>query len=114
MNKLQLAWGLKHELDGDQWTAAWGARAIWNENRNFIDLLWDRQGWSGDASKFEQLADWLNDVGLKELKRRMDDARLTQSGMDVVMQSSEPFHIWASPNASYGYLYITAAMKRES
>ena len=113
MSDYILQWGLERKFSSDEYLACWGARAIWSENRNFIDLLWDRQDMQGTSEGKTLLTDWLNSIGFIELKRRMDDAKLTQNQNKLIIQSSGPFTITANPNSSYGYLYITATMKKE-
>ncbi len=111
-----LEWGLQRDLTDDVYEAAWGARAIWSENRNFIDLLPDRQDIQGSEEARKLLADWLNTVGLKEIHRKVKDRGLTQASMELVVQDTRwrgrKFSIVASPNASHGYLYLTAYLAR--
>lgn len=99
----------------------WGARAIYTGQA--IDLLPDRQSWyaagfgkdadelSDTESKLRRttmrpLMDWVNKKGLAFLRK--ESKRLFPDEIRVVSMDDGPFHIEASPQASYGYLYIRA------
>ena len=116
MKHLILEWGLDRSIDADQVEAAWGARAIWN--RGYIDLLWDRQDMKGPKEACELLAEWVNKQGLKEIDRKLKDRNIYQSSQETVMQDNRykgrKVSIVASPNASHGYLYLTARVYKES
>jgi hypothetical protein len=66
----------------------------------------------GPKEACELLADWINKQGLKEVDRKLKDKGIYQSSQDTVMQDTtykgRKFTIVASPNASHGYLYLTA------
>lgn len=113
---LILEWGLQHNVNSESVEAAWGARAIWN--RGYIDLLWDRQDMKGTNEGKELLAEWVNKQGLKEIDRKLKDRNVYQSSQETVMQDTRykgrKFTIIASPNASHGYLYLTAWMYKEA
>ena len=114
---MNLEWGYDRNITNPEIEAAWGARAIWSEDRDFIDLLADRQDMQGPEEGRKVLAAWLNAQGLKEIHRKIRDRRLTQSSMELVLQDTRfrgrKFTIFASPNASYGYLYLTAYLWKE-
>lgn len=109
--------------------AAWGARAIYTENRlaheaNYtkrgqkrkrglvnhfdIDLCWDRQGAAGRNGDLEELSKWLNAVALKRLAKECSDRYITRDCEEWVEFTDGRFTLKASPRASYGYLYIGA------
>lgn len=87
--------------------AAWGARAIFT--RGSIDILYDRQQMTGDPEARHILAGWVDTVGLPKLAELTK--RLRGSETSVVEWDDGEFHIEASPQASYGYLYIGAWRK---
>jgi len=127
---LALDWGLQPPPTTP---LAWGARAIYKlgsheekffENgkrrknpktvtRASIDLLWDRQGSSRDeASTTEKdqkaLLQWVDNIGLPELRKLCVAKYLSGSSEDEVEFASDGYAIKASPRASYGYLYLVA------
>jgi hypothetical protein len=85
-------------------TIAWGARAIFKQSGPPIDIVWDRQGWMGEER--DALCEWINKTALPELRKLTED--LSPSSAGVVWWRDGDKAIEASPNASYGYLYITA------
>ncbi len=105
----------------DKILVTWGARAIYT--RQAINLLPDRQSWyvagfSKDVDELpdtesklrratmHSLMDWVNHKGLAFLRK--ESKRLFPEETRVVSMDEGPFHIEASPQASYGYLYIRA------
>jgi hypothetical protein len=100
---LCVSWG-RSAPEGTNNDAAWGARAIFQ--RGFIDLLPDRQDVAGTRENVLTLNKWINSVGLKRLNKLVE--RLSGSSSEVVSFDDGPFHIEASPQSSYGYLYIGA------
>ena len=87
-------------------TLAWGARAIYKQG--FIDILHDRQSWRGPREDRTALVAWINDQGIAALKAECEKVSLPGDSDATVLWSEGGFTIEASPNASYGYLYITA------
>ena len=89
-------------------TLAWGARAIYDTRGGVtsIDLLWDRQSWLGEERK--ALSAWLNEKGIRTIKKACEEAGLAGSSAEVVSWSEGGWTIEASPNQSYGYLYLCA------
>jgi len=103
----------------DKIAATWGARAIYTGQQ--IDLLYDRQSWhvtgfspedadpsspryEGRRAGMRPLMDWVNKIGLPFLRK--ESKRLYTDESRVVTLDDGSFHIEASPQASYGYLYI--------
>ncbi len=91
--------------------AMWSARAIYNVHPTFyIDILHDRQWMYGNnpSQEAKDLCAWLNNSGIKGLQALCKSTGLTQNESRVVEYSSKGYVIQATPNASYGYLYIVA------
>jgi hypothetical protein len=87
----------------------WGARAIFHPDTAYpIDLLPDRQGYQSDELDPKPLLDWLNKFGLPELKKLPTFKNLDTSSREVVEVKQGQFTLQASPQGSYGYLYIGA------
>jgi len=94
---------------------AWGARAIWQ--RGSVDILPDRQSWYGpsgdDPVERKQFASELNKIlrvawlRARELYDTVDDFGADGAGV-YTLYDDDKICITASPNASYGYLYIAA------
>lgn len=96
-----MTWGLKAP---EGVSVAWGARAIYRDMT--IDLLPDRQSWSGEDRK--PLMGWLNSKGIEGIRKVCDDAYLTTDSAETVTFREGGWVIEASPRASYGYLYMVA------
>lgn len=94
----------------------YGARAIYTGQQ--IDIVWDRQAWwtegcdEGNGFTTEQsiqlkpLQEWINQKALPYLRKLAPS--LYGDENRVVEYNEGPFHIEASPQRSYGYLYIGA------
>lgn len=123
MTEIIQGWGrnLPAEMKG-RIAATWGARAIYT-NR-VIDLLPDRQSWHLDgfseddadptSVEYENrrralapLSRWIDKKGLPFLRREAKQF-LSPDSNEMVKLDDGNFHIEASPQASYGYLYIRA------
>ena len=92
---------------------SWGARAIYDiepsENRDpYFSLLHDRQTGSGEKKKREVLSKWVNEVGFQLLDDQLKKQNVQKSDAIVITVSEGDYTLVASPNASYGYLYISA------
>jgi len=90
----------------------WGARAIWGGYTDYIDLLPDRQQIQGpggiddgpvEESRME-LSDWTNKTGLPALRKWAKN--VSQSSSEEFVIRDGLFGLRASPNGSYGYMYI--------
>lgn len=92
-------------------TLAWyGARAIFRQN--YIDIVWDRQsGTKLTEEHGKSLLDWLNNIGMPTLRLAVRNIYLPENKADMAYLEDGEFILVASTNASYGYLYIGAAMK---
>jgi hypothetical protein len=114
-------------------TLAWGARAIYKQGvgqtaikmpervlRGFrspdsggaaiIDLLWDRQDWRGPQGPARKaLAEWINTTGLPAIREACSPPNgLGPDESRVVSFTDGTRTIEASPNGSYGHLYLVA------
>lgn len=88
----------------------WGARAILA--RSEIDLLPDRQSVVLDEplSKADRaFMDWVNKKGLPWLRKHVRSSGLCPDSYARLKFEDGRFVIEATPNGSYGYLYIGAA-----
>lgn len=122
----RLAWGI---APPDGTVAAWGARAIYTENRTShddrytkrgtrrkvpkapafsIELLWDRQAGAGRNAELQLLQTWINERGLPWLRKECSDRFITRDCDETVTMTEGDFTITASPRESCGYLYIGA------
>lgn len=121
MEDLKLPWGASWLLvPGTK--AAWGARLIYPD-----DLVWDRHGSAGDEGLVKKTLDWLNEkdeavsnywgeapmnrLGCALYKARQMDNNYEMSSSDkfgYVLYQDGKGAIMATPNASYGYLYVAA------
>jgi len=89
----------------------WSARAIYSvKPEPFIDILHDRQYMYGknQSQEAKELCDWLNNEGIKGLQSVCKQVYLKSDESRIVEYNSKGFIIQATPNASYGYLYIVA------
>lgn len=91
----------------------WGARAIFK--RGTIDILHDRQTYQAPEQderlpkrdfNFLSLVHWVNNTGLPWLRK--EATKLGSDSNAVIQFSDRRFLIAASPQSSYGYLYIGA------
>jgi hypothetical protein len=82
----------------------WGARAIFRAGQ--IDLLPDRQSCDCGDLDPQPLLDWINKVGFPELKKQRAFKTLSSDSDEVVEVRDKQFTLQASPQRSYGYLYI--------
>lgn len=90
----------------DNAACAWGARAIYKPYE--IDLLHDRQSWSGEEAKIKKLQTWLNKVALPKLRKEVKREYLETNESREIVISDGKFQLIANPRSSYGYLYIGA------
>jgi hypothetical protein len=97
----------------------WGARAIFESGRfegfgkkqkyipPYIDLVHDRQSFVGNEHERKQeFLDWLNKTALPALRKWAEG--VSPDSRDVFVYGNGVFVLKASPNASYGYMYIGA------
>ena len=101
-------------IEGDR-LAYWGARAIY-QNMN-IDLVHDRQTWDADETRkdeAEAFHNWIADHGIPKLRKAVKELAIYGDSTDVVKIEDGRYYLEASPQRSFGYLYIGAVMKGES
>ena len=105
------AWGLSVPPEA---LRAWGARAIYSYSgysHARVDVVWDRQEFvvaegverEGEASK--RFGKWIDD---QHLAQWCEEERLMTNEDRLISRSHGSYYIEASPNRSFGYLYIAA------
>ena len=100
---------------------AWAARAIYHPSKESpyrnedspvrIELLHDRQDWTGDKEELKSLIKWVNREGIDGIKKECEEYFIDAGSSEVITFSDDKWIIEASPQASYGYLYIVAYPK---
>ena len=85
----------------------WGARAIFHGGDKF-ELVHDRmQCEGGSAHDRKELAEWINKKGLNHLRTLLKRNHLTTNSHDDVRLEIDGYYLYATPNASCGYLYVS-------
>lgn len=123
---MKLAFGLALP---DGCIAAWGARAIYTENKaaykanhtqrgtikkrglvNYFNIsyLWDRKAQAGDEAVLSELLTWLDKEGLPRLLKECNEKHVTPNSETEIEFTEGRYHLKACPRRSYGYLYIAA------
>jgi len=107
-------WGLPAQLGARY---HWSARAIYGHDHAsnggfWIDLVWDRLGFEGEATDAEkkELGAWLDKKALPLLRDMADKYELhgrEETGETVI--SGDGYTLRANPCSSHGYLYLSAA-----
>ena len=108
---IRLEWGLRREIPGARPSAAWGARAIFHHREYALDFLPDRQSAVGAEADRRKLAQWLSKKrggGIKLLINALKAKLVTPSSDVTVRVDHGRYHAVASPQQSYGYMYVTA------
>ena len=92
----------------------WGARAIYEgrAGKYFVDILYDRQSREGSITK--EFITWLDDKALPWLRKEVERIGLGVDEDQVLKFEDGKYYLEASPNRSYGYLYIGAIEKLEA
>lgn len=112
-----LAYGHRATVDFDKYPAAWGARLIYAEvAAGGAGIVWDRTDMFGEDEDRARLLELMNSGLMKEA---MDQARYLMKVYSMDSGSEEVFELLqskdvlvvASPQRSFGYLYITAVLK---
>ena len=100
------------KYDPDKHVAAWGARLLWDEvMAGGKGLVGDRQDAIGDPEKVKQI--WPVIDRLVDNIRQMAKEYRIGSGDEMVASAVEGFiHVVASPQGSYGYLYVTGVVDK--
>jgi len=102
----------------------WGARAIFtqraehnpNKRKKFdpdyivvttVELLYDRQSFAGPQDEgTKKFTNWIDNVGLPAARKWSE--KVSTDSRDVFNFADKEYHITATPNGSYGYMYIGA------
>lgn len=86
----------------------WGARAIYKgyTDNYRVDLLPDRQHYEGEDDQV--FLAWLNGRALPWLRAKVRQLALSTDSNEVLELQEYKYILKASPNGSYGYLYIGA------
>ncbi len=89
-------------------TAWWGARAVYHNDFTF-DMIWDRQQITGGSiDNQNELSEWINKDGLKQLRKMVKEAKLYPNDDFVERLSIGGFYLVANPKKSYGHIYFGA------
>jgi hypothetical protein len=83
----------------------WGARAIYQGT--IIDLLADRQSTVGTADERDALERWLKGA-IAEMREKVKAERPSTREATVLVIERDGYRLEASPQRSYGYLYLGA------
>ncbi len=85
----------------------WGARAIYNAKHGEIEFVPDRFEIKR-KDNFVPLKNWLSKIGLDAIKKLIKTKRLREDSNEVLIFKDDNYIIKATPNGSYGYMYIAA------
>ncbi|MCG8421438.1 MAG: hypothetical protein MJE77_26260 [Proteobacteria bacterium] len=105
----RLDWGLAIPATAK---AGWGARAIYayRPGNVRVELVYNRQSGFGDEHLRGPLQHWLNTQGLQAIQDCCQREELTDDSARTIWLAQPPYYLLASPNASCGYLYLSAWM----
>lgn len=112
-----LEYGTYHETREPR--VGWGARLIYAEVRDGgKGIVPDRQDAVGPDEERAAFLAYLNEVvgdaPFEEARRLMGEGLMTEKAtVDFLLYEDERVRITASPQHSYGYLYVTAVDKSE-
>ena len=104
----KLRWGLRSVEQAD-YLAVWGARATFAEGELYF--MPDRQEHIGDTVPVCALTNWINDTALSALKKYIKETNWSNDSKEVYTLNDNLFTLKASPNGSYGYMYLTATLR---
>lgn len=85
--------------------AFYGCRMIFQSGR--LEFLPGRGSEVGEDSQVQSLVDWLNQKGLPLLKKHIKTQNWNSSTTDVFVYIDGQKRMEASPNGSFGYMYIS-------
>ena len=102
INKIN--WGLRpfHE----EAEAFFGVRMIFQSGR--LEFLPGRGSEVGEDSQVQSLVDWLNQKALPALKKHIKTHGWNSATTETFVFEDGQKRLEASPNGSYGYMYISA------
>jgi hypothetical protein len=103
-------WGLAPPRNLTPDEPLWGARAIFKPDAGdfMIDILWDRQSWSGPPDACRALSTWLNQTGLPGLRELIKERCIRGSDSTPVKFMDDNYIVEGNPRGSFGYLYLVA------
>ena len=104
----KLRWGLRSVEQAD-YLAVWGARATFAEGELYF--MPDRQEHIGDTVPVCALTNWINDTALSALKKYIKETNWSNDSKEIFTLNDNLFTLKASPNGSYGYMYLTATLQ---
>lgn len=96
--------GFKLEKEYD---TVWGSRAIYNSKTHDIEFLSDRNE-IRNPENFGPLKKWLSEKGINTMRKLIHKHGLSQDSREVLIYSDDKYIIKATPNGSYGYMYLVA------
>jgi hypothetical protein len=89
--------------------AAWGARLIYADIKDgYGGVVWDRQDVYGDRTRVEEELFPLFDRFIRIMRWAMNNSRCESNSRDCWYLRQGLSVVAGSPQASYGYLYVTA------
>ena len=86
--------------------AFYGCRMIFQHGK--LEFLPGRGSEVGEDSQVQSLVAWLNQKGLPLLKKHIKTQNWNSSTTDVFVYIDGQKRMEASPNGSFGYMYISA------
>lgn len=106
-------WHKVFEYPEDETIPVWTARGIMDRQPDYtfrVGLLWDRQQMDGGTQEDRaNLAEWLNTYGIEAMNDYVKENWIRPDGEDLIeITAYEGYVLKATPNKSYGYMYITA------
>lgn len=104
MEKSNIIFGFKLEKEYD---TVWGSRAIYDSKTHQIEFLYDRNE-IRNPENFGPLKKWLSETGLSAIRALIHKRGLNQDSREVLIYSDDKYIIKATPNGSYGYMYLVA------
>jgi hypothetical protein len=118
----KLAYGTYH-IDASNYDAAWGARLIYAEvMAGGTGVVWDRTDMTGSQADKDKLLAVLNGGAMKlamdRLRKDAEVGLMDSRTEEAFVPYNDGNHdgrvmIVASPQRSYGYLYVTAVLKNK-
>jgi hypothetical protein len=95
---------LESYLSNVEFRGLWLGRGIYDDRTYTVSIPPDRQS----AKDAKDLCRWLNNDGLRTLLQKLRLGAVRGSSDEVLFVDEGVFHLRASPNSSYGYLYMLA------
>ena len=86
--------------------AFYGCRMIFQSGR--LEFLPGRGSEVGEENKVQSLVEWLNQTALPQLKKHIKAQGWTSATTETFVLEDGQKRLEASPNGSFGYMYISA------